>query len=116
MKVVKKAAAALAANIHEPAANTAAVVTYAAAPALKAHVISGVAWSYDGVPTNGSLVILDGAVRIFAVSITTAGPGFIPFDPPFKGTDAATMTVTLAAPGGAVSGKLNVLGHFIELS
>ena len=48
-----------AADVHAPAVNTAAIVTYAA-DATKKHVITGVAWSYaGGTPVGGNLKIED---------------------------------------------------------
>ena len=97
-----------AANVHEPAANTAAVVTKAAAGAGVANVLALVAWSYDGDPTAGSLTIADGASTVFKVDITAGGPGFFAFSPPLKGTANTALVATLAAGGSGVSGIVSL--------
>jgi hypothetical protein len=114
-------------NIHEypvqaaggdtatPASNTAAVVTYAAGATGVQHVISGVAWSYSGgTPTGGNLLIQDGSTTVFSMDITAQGAGFIQFAPAKKGTAATSMTITLAAGGAGVTGKVSVLAHWTE--
>lgn len=96
------------------AAGAAAAKTYDAV-ADKCHVISGVAWSYSAAPTGGRLTIEDGAgVVVLDLDITTAGPDSVQFVPPKRGTMNTALIVTLAAPGGAVVGKLNILGHWLE--
>jgi hypothetical protein len=105
---------AAAADIHLPAAATAAVVSYAAGAAGVRHVVSGIAWSYSGVPTAGNLKVEDGATTIFSIDIVSAGPGAIPFPAPRKGSAATAMTVTLTSGGTGITGKLNVLGHWTE--
>ena len=110
-----KSRSAAAADINAPAANTAAVVTYAAAGAGVSHCISGVAWSYGGTPVGGNLKIEDGSGTIvFTADITGSGPGFIPFPSPKKGAATTAMIVTLATGGAAVSGKVSVLSHWTE--
>jgi hypothetical protein len=107
--------AGAAADVHAPAANTAAVVTYAAGGAGVSHVIAGIAWSYNADPTNGSLKVEDGAgTVIFQIGITSRGPGVIYFPLPKKGTANTAMIVTLAAGGGAVTGVVSVLSHWTE--
>jgi hypothetical protein len=97
-----------------PAANTAASLTYAAAGAGINHLIAGVYWSYSGgTPTGGNLQISDGSNVIFNMDITAAGPGYVPFDPPKKGTANTSLTITLAAGGASVSGKVNAT-HWTE--
>lgn len=96
------------AQTHAPAVNTQAQITFPAAGTGVHNVISGVSWSYDGLPTNGNLTIEDGTDVVREWDITTGGPGFIPFNPPFQGTGDTALTVTLAAGGAGVSGKLNV--------
>jgi hypothetical protein len=101
-------------DVHEPAANTAAVVTYAL-DAARQHVISGVAWSYNAAPTGGSLKIEDAAGNtVFIVSITAAGPGEFIFPIPKAGTVNRALIVTLAAAGAAVTGKVSVLNHWLQ--
>lgn len=101
-------------DVHEPAANTAAVVTYAAATDRQ-HVISGVAWSYNAAPTGGSLKVENGAgTTVFIMGITAAGPGVILFPVPKAGATDTAMVVTLAAGGAAVTGKLSVLNHWVQ--
>ena len=101
-------------DVDRPAANTAAVITYGAPPSSTYHVISGVAWSYDGQLAGGLLQILSGAGVIFEIDIMNAGPDHVPFNPPRRGSAGTAMTVRLAAGGGGVRGRLNVLGHWIE--
>ena len=48
-------------HVHEPAANTAAVVTLAAGGAGVSNALGMIAWSYDADPTGGELKIEDGA-------------------------------------------------------
>ncbi len=106
---------AAAANVNAPTANTAAVITYAAAGAGVSHVISGLAWSYNATPTSGNLKVEDGSgTTVFSVDITSAGPGFIPFQAPLKGTANTAMIVTLTAGGSGVTGKISVLGKWSE--
>ena len=87
-------------DVHEPAAATAAVLTYAAVAGV-AHVLSGIAWSYDNDPTGGSLKVENGAgTTVFSVSITKGGPGFIPFNPPLRSSINTALVITLASGGG----------------
>ena len=94
--------------VHEPAADTAAIVTLAAAGTDTSNVIGLIAWSYDGAPT-GSLTIEDGAgTTVFKINITSSGPGFFPFGTPMKGCTDTVMIITLSAGGAGVSGIINV--------
>ena len=103
------------ADVHAPASNTAAVVTYAAV-ADKAHAITGIMWSYSGGdPTGGNIKIEDGSGNtVFSLDITAKGPGFLPFEPAKKGTANTAMIVTLAAGGSGVSGKVSIPNHWSE--
>lgn len=101
-------------NIHAPASNTAAVITYAADASYK-HTIGGVAWSYDAAPTGGSLTITSNGSTIFKVNITAAGPGFIPFNPPLQNAAVnQALVITLAAGGSGITGIVNALGYHLE--
>ena len=108
--------AAASADVHEPNANTAAVVTYAASTGVK-HVITGIAWSYaGGIPASGSLKVEDvSGTTVFVMGITEEGAGIITFPKPKKAAAANTaMIVTLAAGGSGVTGKLSCLNHWTE--
>ena len=101
-------------DVHEPAANTAAVVTYAA-DASRGHVITGIAWSYSAAPTGGSLKVENGAgSTVFSVSVTAAGPGEYIFPVPKLGSVNTAMIITLAAGGASVTGKVSVLNHWLN--
>jgi hypothetical protein len=107
---------AAAADVHAPAANTAAVVTYNAV-ATGQHVVSGVAWSYSGTGTltGGNLKVEDGAgTTVFTMDVTEKGAGFVPFAPPKRGRKNTLLRVTLAAGGADVTGRVSVLGHWVE--
>jgi hypothetical protein len=106
--------ACAAVDVHAPAVNTAAVVTYAGDPAQK-HVISGIAWSYTGgTPVGGSLQITDGGAVVFIVDIDKSGPGGYEFPRPKMGmaTNSA-MVITLAAAGAGITGKVSIENHWL---
>lgn len=96
-------------HVHEPSANTAAVVTLAAPGSGSKNVIGALYWSYDAAPTGGSLAVTEDGEQVFKVDITAAGPGFLPFYGGL-GSDAenVAMVVTLAAGGDGISGIVNV--------
>ena len=94
-------------DVHAPSSNTAAVLTIPAGD-----VISGIAWSYSAAPTGGALTVANGTTTVFSVEITAGGPGFFTFDPPLIGSPGSSLTITLAAGGSGISGKLNLLGRW----
>lgn len=102
------------ADLHEPAANTAAVVTYAAETG-RCHVIFGVSWSYSGTPTSGNLKIESpSGTKLFSEDITVGGPGQFDFPEGIKGAYSGALIVTLAAGGSGVSGKVSVNSRRVE--
>lgn len=114
--VAEAPVACAAADVHAPAANTAAVVTYAGSAGVK-HVITGIAWSYyGGIPTNGNLIIEDvSGTTVFNVDIHEEGPGAYYFHKPKKGAAVNTaMIITLAAGGAGITGKVSILSHWTE--
>lgn len=99
-------------DVHVPvAANTAAVVHYAAAGNNRRHRLSGIAWSYDLDPTGGLIKIEDGANVVFSEIVTNKGPGFFPFSNYKDGSPNASMTITVSAGGVGVKCQLSVIGH-----
>lgn len=94
-----------------PAANTAAsIVLPAPGTGLHYYILSMDA-SYSGAPTGGNLQILDGASVIFNEDITGGGP--VPIQMPAGGlrqpTANTALTVTLAAGGAGVLGKVSIV-------
>lgn len=99
-------------DVHAPAANTAAAVTYSGAAGTQ-HRIAGIAWSYSDTPTGGNLKVEDGSgTTVFEIDVTDKGHGFVPLLA--KGSDDTDLIVTLAAGGAGISGKVSVLGHWTE--
>ena len=96
-----------ASDMATPAANAAGTITLAAQAGF-AHVIYGLYWSYAGATVTGNLIIQDGGVTVFSVDISAAGPGQLTFGRPIRLTPGNVGTVTLAAGGSGVTGKLNV--------
>jgi hypothetical protein len=90
--------------------NQAAAFTLSSDPAHR-HVIDSIIWSYSGVPIGG-LTISDGGASIFDLDILIAGMNAISFR---NGLASAALgnalTVTLAAGGLNIVGKLNVEWH-----
>ena len=70
--------------------------------------ISMLAWSYNATPTGGNLLIQDGGDTIFNVDVTTSGAGILNFNPAKAATSGNALTITLAAGGANVIGKLSV--------
>lgn len=96
---------------HAPAANTAAIITLAAGETTR-HVIDRIGGGYDGAPTGGSLTVAStvGGTAVSQVyPITAGGIFFLPFDPPLQGDLNTAITITLAAGGAGVTGKINAL-------
>ena len=95
-------------------ANTAAAITYAAAGAGVSHVLSMIAWGFDGTPTGATLKVEDGSGNIiFRVPVTQSGPGFIHFAGNRKGTANTALIITLSAGGSGVTGYINAT-HWTE--
>ena len=102
-------------DINVPAVNVAAVVMYPA-PAALSHVITGVAWSYSGgIPVGGRLTIVTTTHgTVFDIDIAEEGAGIVLFPVPKIAAPTDVLTVTLAAGGAAIFGKVNVLNHWTE--
>lgn len=94
---------------HYPSANAAAVVTRPA-PATGRTWITKATWSYSNDPAGGRLWIQDGATVIFDIDITRGGPGSLQFNNDGRSSPGNALTVTLAAGGAGIVGKLNVEG------
>lgn len=96
------------------AAGAVATITLPAGSATQSRVLDRICWSYSAAPTGGRLTIASTGQTSFDIDITAAGPGFFNFDSPFRGLPGQTLVVTLAAPGGAVIGKVNVPNDWLE--
>lgn len=101
----------LAGNIHEPAANTAAIVTLAAAGAGVVNVLAQITVSLSEAPAAAvNLKVEDDTAKVFSVDIAAAGRLMqtFHFTPPMRGTANKALTITLAAGAGTVAGKVSV--------
>jgi len=100
---------------HAPAANTAAILTITPT-AVEYVAMQSIEWSYDGVPSSGSLIITVAGATVWTEYITAAGPGHFDWSMaprifaafasgiPTKG---GAVVVTLAAGGAGISGSVN---------
>ena len=89
--------------------DAAAVVTVTGQTGRKV-VIEQVIWSYSAAPTGGAITIADGTITL-SWDITAAGFDQCIFARPLAFTAGATVTVTLADPGGAIVSKLVVVAY-----
>lgn len=97
-----------AADVHEPAANTAAVVTLAA-ETNTVHVLHAAHGGYDAAPTAGKLLtIAIGGSTVRAIPVAVAGPFSIKFPRGLRGTKNQALVVTLAAGGAGITGKVSI--------
>lgn len=92
-------------NTTTSAAGAACSVTLAAVNPGR-HIIHSIQWSYTAAPTGGKLTVAVNSVTVKEVDITAAGPGG--YNLLVLGGNNQAVVITLAAPGGAVVGKLNV--------
>lgn len=102
-------------EVHAPAANTAAVLTYAAETGV-AHAVKDLCFSYagSGALSGGNLKIEDGSDTVFSIDISTKEWGCLPITR--RGTAGRAMTITLAAGGADVSGKVNASHYTVQVS
>lgn len=89
------------------AANAAVSIVFAAVAGLT-HRLTWLVVSYATAPTTGRMTVSDGTNNILDVDITATGPISIPLPPGgLLGRVGAAMTITLAAGGAAVVGKVS---------
>lgn len=86
-------------------ANASAAITLSAVTG-SAHFIMGLLWSYNGTP-SGRITTTGLVGDELDFDITTSGPGPV-LTPPAVGERSGAVTVTLAAGGAGVVGKLTV--------
>lgn len=96
------------------ATHAAAVITLAALGPGNSHLVDGLLVSYSAAPTGGGITVADGSNTILQADIIAAGPTVIPFRK--QGTPNTAMTITLADGGSGIVGKVNLLGHRLQLS
>ena len=96
------------------AAGAVTTITLGAPSAGKRRCLSGVVWSYSAAPTGGRLTIASTGQPTFDVDTPAIGLNQLDPSQTFRGMPDQTVVVTLAAPGGAVIGKLNVLNDWEE--
>lgn len=75
-------------------------------------VVEQVVWSYSASPAGGSVTIADGTTTL-SWDVTSGGFDQCVFSPPLAFAAGATVTITLADPGGAIVGKL-VANAYVE--
>lgn len=92
-----------------PSAETAAVVTRTAV-AGKRWICTSIKWSYSDTPTTGRLTVTDGVTTLCDLDIIAGGPGSLPLGKLGEGSVGADLTITLAAGGTGITGKLNCEG------
>lgn len=95
-------------------ANAAVTITIPAPGPGRGTVLKMLACSYSAAPTNGKITVADGTGTIFEVDITAAGTYNAPI--PEDGltcAPASAVTITLAAGGAAVVGKVNT-AHLVH--
>lgn len=101
-----KAFASILRAAHVPAANTAAVVTIAAAGVNTRHVLHKLMWSYSAAPTGGN-ILTNQVTNPLNLDVTAGGPGSLTFSPRAWNENEA-MVITLAAGGAGIIGKLHI--------
>lgn len=80
----------------------------------QSHVIGGVAYSYNGRPTGGRMMIESpSGVRIHDQYIPLAGPGWVDFNPPLRGANSESLTIFLCH-GGSATGSITSVMHWLE--
>lgn len=94
---------------EQEAVNAAATVTIPAPAAGISIVLKQIDVSYSAAPTGGSVTVTDGATVDDKFDVTVAGQTNIPL--PAEGLQCGAgnqVTVTLAAGGAGITGRVNV--------
>lgn len=92
---------------HDAAANADATATLAADSA-QFWVVDEITWSYSAAPTGGRLTVTLGSTVIVDIDITAGGPGVIAYEKPrYTGTKNEILSITLAAGGSGITGKVS---------
>ena len=94
-------------SVSASGTNAAVAVTLAAPGAGRMHHVVGALWSYSGTPTNGRLTSTGLRGDEIDMDITAGGPGPMLL-PPASGEINTQVTLTLAAGGVGIVGKLSV--------
>ncbi len=100
---------AKAADYATAAANTAVVITYAAAGRATGQVIKEIQADYSATPTGGMVTITEGGVEVRKYPVlTTSRTITFPGDG-LRFDNNAAVVITLAAGSGSVVGYLSVI-------
>lgn len=98
-------------SAQEPSSNTAAVLTLGAPGTGVSWALGGVYGGYDAAPTAGALSIAwvstGTTTTTVTIPVTSAGPLPHLFSPALRFPPNGAVTITLAAGGGGVSGKIH---------
>lgn len=86
--------------------NAAATITLAAVADYR-HVLVWLCWSYSADPTGGRVTVASGGSTLFDFDVIKGGPGAM-IMPEIPFGLAAAVTITIAAGGSGITGKLNV--------
>ena len=111
MRNIKNIDGVVVPKAHAPNSNTAAVISVPAA-LVNRPTIAKVWGGYNTTPTGGSLTIemtVGGTTVTLAAPVVEAGLFNVDFVPPIQGDLNSALTITLAAGGAGVSGKINAL-------
>jgi len=93
-------------TLHEPAANTAAVVTLAAVED-EHHVIDEILFSFNATPVS-SITIAEDGTDVIVLDLVLEGAGHIPLRRPYISAKNVAVVITIAAPGADSTAKLAV--------
>jgi hypothetical protein len=105
------------ADLHAPAANTDAVVTYAAPGVGLAHAIDGLAYSATGtIAAAVALTVKDGTDVVVSLVVGATGVQVIPFPGGLRASANAALVLTLPALGASGTGRMNALGHRVVVT
>ncbi len=102
------------ANSGTAAANTAVTLTFPAPGVGYAYVLPALFWSYSGVMPAGSISVTDGTNTYFQQDVTDTGAGTVD-QLNIQLPANFALTVTLAAGGASVIGKVNAYPYVVQL-
>lgn len=101
-------------NLATATGGSAATVTLASPGATLRWAFTGIFFSYDSAPTGGQVTLSVNGVAMIDFYVTSAGPGFIPFERPMIAGANQAVTLVAAGGGGSVKVKCGFLGAWTE--